>query len=386
VTDRAALLAAIRAHPDEDTPRLAFADYLDEHGAKADQFQADFIRTSCRLARLGRWAAEWPEASERYGRLCRKIPAAWTNHLKGRAIASAFERGFVGHVTVYSKRFVTEGGTFFAADPIRSVKFATLRSARGSVPPAELFACPHLAGVAALDLAGSELTDKDLAKLAASPHAAGLRALHLGGRQSFTKSGLPALLAARPTVSALRLGGTNRFGDAHARALAGSPALANLTTLDVGLEPVSAAGVTALVRSKYAANLKSLRLEGCYATDEEHGDFYDRAGRRADGLAIAQALAAADLPNLQDLDLTGRKLGNGGLAALAAAKGLPALRRLVLTENGITKKGAEALADSPLGRQLRVIEFPDNGSLTGHAEAVAGMFPDARVQMFFMPL
>ena len=32
MSDRDALLAAIRAHPDEDTPRLVLADYLDENG------------------------------------------------------------------------------------------------------------------------------------------------------------------------------------------------------------------------------------------------------------------------------------------------------------------------------------------------------------------
>ncbi|MBY0457976.1 MAG: TIGR02996 domain-containing protein, partial [Gemmataceae bacterium] len=31
MTDRDALLAAICANPAEDTPRLAFADWLDEH-------------------------------------------------------------------------------------------------------------------------------------------------------------------------------------------------------------------------------------------------------------------------------------------------------------------------------------------------------------------
>jgi uncharacterized protein (TIGR02996 family) len=41
VTDGDALLAAIRAHPDEDTPRLVYADWLDENGSPA---RARFIR------------------------------------------------------------------------------------------------------------------------------------------------------------------------------------------------------------------------------------------------------------------------------------------------------------------------------------------------------
>ncbi|MBY0456405.1 MAG: TIGR02996 domain-containing protein, partial [Gemmataceae bacterium] len=51
LSDRDALLAAIRANPDEDTPRLAFADWLDEHGDEADRARAEFIRVQCELAR-----------------------------------------------------------------------------------------------------------------------------------------------------------------------------------------------------------------------------------------------------------------------------------------------------------------------------------------------
>src|SRR5438093_1495473 len=48
-TTRSALLAAICAHPDEDTPRLVYADWLDEHG---EHDRAEFIRVQCELTRL----------------------------------------------------------------------------------------------------------------------------------------------------------------------------------------------------------------------------------------------------------------------------------------------------------------------------------------------
>src|SRR5262245_24075479 len=44
MSDEAALLAAIIAHPDEDTPRLIFADWLDQHGQPE---RAEFIRLQC---------------------------------------------------------------------------------------------------------------------------------------------------------------------------------------------------------------------------------------------------------------------------------------------------------------------------------------------------
>lgn len=47
MSDRAALLAAIRQFPDADTPRLVFADWLDEHG---ESERAEFIRVQIELA------------------------------------------------------------------------------------------------------------------------------------------------------------------------------------------------------------------------------------------------------------------------------------------------------------------------------------------------
>ena len=51
MTDRDALLAAIIANPDEDTPRLAYADLIQEAG---EEERAEFIRVQCELARLNR--------------------------------------------------------------------------------------------------------------------------------------------------------------------------------------------------------------------------------------------------------------------------------------------------------------------------------------------
>lgn len=47
MTDEAALLAAIRARPDDDTPRLVYADWCDDNDRPE---RAEFIRVQCRLA------------------------------------------------------------------------------------------------------------------------------------------------------------------------------------------------------------------------------------------------------------------------------------------------------------------------------------------------
>ena len=48
MSDEAALLTAIAAHPDEDTPRLMYADWLDENGRP---IRAEFIRVQIDIAR-----------------------------------------------------------------------------------------------------------------------------------------------------------------------------------------------------------------------------------------------------------------------------------------------------------------------------------------------
>ena len=51
VATRAAFLADIRALPEDDAPRLIYADWLDDHG---EAERAEFIRVQCELSRLGK--------------------------------------------------------------------------------------------------------------------------------------------------------------------------------------------------------------------------------------------------------------------------------------------------------------------------------------------
>ncbi|QJW93152.1 TIGR02996 domain-containing protein [Frigoriglobus tundricola] len=51
MTERDALLRAICANPDDDTPRLVYADWLDEHGDRRDRARAGLIRASISIHR-----------------------------------------------------------------------------------------------------------------------------------------------------------------------------------------------------------------------------------------------------------------------------------------------------------------------------------------------
>jgi uncharacterized protein (TIGR02996 family) len=49
MADHAGFLEAIGDEPDDDTPRLIYADWLEEHG---EPERAEFIRLQCRAASL----------------------------------------------------------------------------------------------------------------------------------------------------------------------------------------------------------------------------------------------------------------------------------------------------------------------------------------------
>src|SRR5258708_1048822 len=55
MNDHDALLRAIAEHPEEDTPRLMYADWLDETGQPE---RADFVRTQVEAGRAGLCGAE----------------------------------------------------------------------------------------------------------------------------------------------------------------------------------------------------------------------------------------------------------------------------------------------------------------------------------------
>src|SRR5262249_35576893 len=71
MNDEAAFLAAIAAAPDDNTTRLVYADWLDEHGRP----EGAFLRTECELATLPTGRAQWHEVFAKYQRAGDKLPA-----------------------------------------------------------------------------------------------------------------------------------------------------------------------------------------------------------------------------------------------------------------------------------------------------------------------
>src|SRR5262245_38647966 len=120
MNERDALLKAICENPDDDTPRLVFADWLQENG---DEAYAEFIRTQVRFAELLRHAAPDTENLARRAReLWLQYGVKWRAELpvvSGLTWHDAFFRGFVEQATIASDTELVRHADKVFAQPIR---------------------------------------------------------------------------------------------------------------------------------------------------------------------------------------------------------------------------------------------------------------------------
>jgi uncharacterized protein (TIGR02996 family) len=187
MSDGDALFAAILAEPDEDVPRLAFADWLDETGGEPDRARADFVRVQVALARDPRVDSRpaAPHVIDLRGReqvLLTTHRPRWLGPLCARGGPlegghGQFRRGFVEVVWMPAGWFVARAEALFARAPVRE-----LRVTRATVEElAGLTAGPHFPRLTALDLCDRRLGDDAARVLARRPAAARLTALRLSG-------------------------------------------------------------------------------------------------------------------------------------------------------------------------------------------------------------
>ncbi len=381
MTEREALYAAVCAQPDEDTPRLALADWLDEHGSKADAPRARFIRVQIGMTQHEEQSPAWRKLYAEERKLLTALTRAKAligPHLDKRVVGGVwYERGFLADVRVYAKRFLAEADRFFADDPIQTVRFAKLTAKQGSVPPDVLFRTPHLAKVRKLDVSNAGLGTDGLCALADAPHAGGVRELILQ-ENPVTKEGLSRLMNA-PNWDALRALDFNRLaprGDDIAQALAPCAGFRKVRALDLFMTCVSQDGARGLAESPHASGLEVLRIGGPDFT------FTGNELPLPDDLAIAVAVAGSPhLRNLKELDLSHRRIGSAGLRALLESPHLKNLRRLRLRNCALP--AAEALAAVKRAEHLRGLYLLELGVFAQGrvtADELRAALPDAAVR------
>lgn len=268
--DAKALLAAVLAAPDDDAPRLVYADWLLEQGDP----RGEFIAVQCELASLGQdEAARATQLRAREAELLAQHKKDWVGHfpgsrteygivggktwVKGSPTKWTFERGFVRWVAMQTQDLVANAEGLFASEPVYGVHLTD--------PSVQLLVeqCPSLERLRLLDLSRVRLKEQGARSLFGARRFAALEVLDLtlcGLGVKGTQAAIDACdPAAFPRLRTLRLW-ENSLGDKGTLALSKWPLLGLLSNLELGKNRIGEKGGRALAESPFLERIEELSL------------------------------------------------------------------------------------------------------------------------------
>ena len=183
ISEEQALLAAVLARPDDDLPRLVYADYLEELGDEHLVARAEFIRLQCSLADPSESAhpnrAAW-QIRERV--LFLQFSQRWLAPLRERGQPlftprshGQFRRGFVEVLWMPAGWFVDKARKIVSSCPARELRLT-------HVTPndlQQLAVCEELRGFHTLDVSDRRLGNAATSLFCQSKYLDQLRVLRL---------------------------------------------------------------------------------------------------------------------------------------------------------------------------------------------------------------
>ena len=206
--ERRALLLAAIAHPDEDTPRLALADWLDEHGDGANCARAEFIRLQCRIARVTDTSPKTIQLLARADDLLNTHARAWMGalwDLTGDGYRDRdFTRGFLSWWYTTAGAFVKKAHQKAVCERFPVLGVERLMLTEKSIRVKAIADSPRRLGwVSEFVWQRSQLTDDGFRALVASPHTSRTSVLQID-RAYCGDAALRASLAKSPNWPNLR--------------------------------------------------------------------------------------------------------------------------------------------------------------------------------------
>lgn len=281
-----ALLDAIKDNPDEDTPRLVLADWLDEQGNELDSERAAFIRDDVAAALERERGAKKPVRSPAFSDEFRgtdERTRRWLGPVADLVTRSGFERGLPS-ICIHGQRLLRDDVPQLLASEwfafVQSVVLFEAGAARVAAMSArpefrfvpginaapmyafgvefseKFFACPNLTGLRHIVFRGINPGADGTAVLAANPALSRLRKLSLHHNKLVDKAAA-ALAGAKIFAHLTYLNlSDNNIGDKGAEALAGSSAFPRLLELDLTLNPRLTDAGKAALRAAFGARVK----------------------------------------------------------------------------------------------------------------------------------
>ena len=360
-TEEAAFLESICAEPEEDAPRLIFADWLDDRGDSRGQF----IRVQIALSRMSDDADGREALQNREATLLSRHRVKWSAPLRGIACSAEFSRGFIETVNVEGRVFLRRNEELFRLAPVRNIRFLDVGSSL-----CNLMNCPGLARLSAITISAQHIDEKLTQALVESPYLGGLRTLHIG-RNRVGDRGAERLAWSPRFLKLRELNlSDNAIGDVGSRALAESSHLANLESLELRRNELSRVGLADLCGTESLVRLRHLGLAINYVgavreTREARPskNFLRVLDLSENGLTpegVETLTGLVGLGKLNRLVLERNEVGNDGASLLANWSNAASLRSLALAGNRIGDEGARAIAHSTYLHQLLDLDLSDN--------------------------
>ncbi|HEV3145290.1 MAG TPA: TIGR02996 domain-containing protein [Gemmataceae bacterium] len=240
ITDRA-FLQTVLDHPEENVPRLIYADWLEEQGECA---RAEFIRLQCG----GDDPPRQQHLLEQYG-------PVWASPVFRHGYRYHFRRGFIEEVALQARTLLEYGEQLFHQAPIRLLRIIGAQGLIG-----RLTQMPQLGRLRALHLTGCSIGDEGVELLSGCRFLTELKTLRLG-TNALTDRGVEMLIES-PHLHQLQtlVLRDNLIGDLGALLLAGTNQWPNLQSLDVSDNLIGDAGTTALAHSSKLRSLHKLDI------------------------------------------------------------------------------------------------------------------------------
>jgi uncharacterized protein (TIGR02996 family) len=338
-----AFLQDIKEYPDDDAPRLIFADWLDEHGDP----RGEFVRLQCQLARMRVDDPRFEEMGRRQRSLQERHEGDWLRLIRDVGREWEFRRGLLqcrfGSGNIQWPDYNAAAENWAWVESVRVDGYL-----REVITSGSLF----LAQVPTLRLDGHIFDDAGWIAFLGAPERRWLYELEINQGSLRAAVGVMAASEAFSRLHTLVLV-RNRLGQEGGMALAASRRFDRLSWLRIAQNKLDTRAVRALAEAPFLKRLTVLDLQ------------YNRIDPEG-----AISLAASPLTRLEFLGLANNRIGPAGAAALASSPHLHRLKAIDLTDNFLGDEGAVVLANSPLVGQLNLLKLAYNRITRSGADAL----------------
>ena len=430
------MLAEIFAVPDDDGPRLVYADWLSERGDPL----GELIVVQCALA-AGGDAATVERLTDRQDEILVRHRPDWLLELGAAGADCTFRRGLLERLSINGARFTKAATALFERTALRDLRltgvapgdleawaklplerlesldiqwsFEHWTEQAGAERARLLSSLPALVTLRSLTATSCALGDTGLAAIV--ERLVALRSLRVpwNGIQSLERTAVAlaaalehldlsnnairgrdvGALLARPLTASLRSLSlaANPIGRDGASFLASAATLANLRALDLAATNIGAEGVVLIAASEALRGLHELDLMGADLGPRGVAALHDATfahgltrlelgGNQLDDGAVQRLVASGLLATVRTLGLERNRIGPAGMRALSSSPHTACLEVLRLGENDLDDSAALTLAASSCLSRLTVLDLSETRGLSRTTRrALSDRFGDALV-------